>query len=215
MPALPSGVFRLAMTADLGNFQENLTPVLAARLNRSDRRGERLTVERAVLAPAEPSGALRAYVHYERFACAKAFGKEVVKRPRSWAADGRPCRSRTRSGTIFRRRWSEGRGSWIGRASSKWRHGGPGWGRPQAGRRQLRRGVWGARTLVADGRSHTFRRTRRAGIWYSRVTMSEINGDKARFHRQRKGRLARRERNQALRKKIAVRGAARPSGRDL
>jgi hypothetical protein len=45
--------------------------------------------------------------------------------------------------------------------------------------------------------------------------MSEINGDKARFHRQRKGRLARRERNQALRKKIAVRGAARPSGRDL
>jgi hypothetical protein len=78
--AAPSGGFRLAMTADLGNFQENLTPVLAAQLNRSERCGDRLTVERAVLAPAQPSGVLTANVHYERFACAKAFGKEVVKR---------------------------------------------------------------------------------------------------------------------------------------
>jgi hypothetical protein len=76
----PSGIFRLAMTADLGNLQENLTAVLAARLNRSDRCGERISLERAALAPAEPSGVLTAYMHYERFACAKAFGKEVVKR---------------------------------------------------------------------------------------------------------------------------------------
>jgi hypothetical protein len=45
--------------------------------------------------------------------------------------------------------------------------------------------------------------------------MSALNGDKARFHRQRKAKLARRESSQALRKKIAVRAAARPSGRDL
>ena len=45
--------------------------------------------------------------------------------------------------------------------------------------------------------------------------MSAINGDKARFHRQRKGKLARRERSQALRKKLGVRAVARPSGRDL
>jgi hypothetical protein len=45
----------------LSNFQENLTPVMAAQLNRSDRWGE-------------------AYVHYERFTCVKAFGKEIVKR---------------------------------------------------------------------------------------------------------------------------------------
>jgi hypothetical protein len=78
--AAPSGVFRLAMTVDMGNFQENLTPVLAAQLNRSDRCGERLSVERAVLAPAAPSAVLTASVHYERFACVKAFGKEIVKR---------------------------------------------------------------------------------------------------------------------------------------
>jgi hypothetical protein len=75
-----SGVLSLALTVDLGNFQENLTPVLAAQLNRSDRCGERLSVERAVLSPAAPSAVLTAYVHYERFACVKAFGKEIVKR---------------------------------------------------------------------------------------------------------------------------------------
>jgi len=78
--AAPSGIFRLAMTVDMGNFQENLTPVLAAQLNRSDRCGERLSLERATLAPAAPSAVLTAYVHYERFACVKAFGKQVVKR---------------------------------------------------------------------------------------------------------------------------------------
>jgi hypothetical protein len=67
----------LSATVDLGEFQEHLTPVLAAQLNRSDKCGERLTVEKAVLAP---SGLLIANVHYEHFACAKAFGKEINKR---------------------------------------------------------------------------------------------------------------------------------------
>lgn len=67
----------LSATVDLGDFQEHLTPILAAQLNRSDRCGERLSVERAALAP---TGLLTANVHYERFACAKAFGKEITKR---------------------------------------------------------------------------------------------------------------------------------------
>jgi hypothetical protein len=75
-----AGVFRLAATVELGGLQEHLTPVLAAQLNRSDRCGERLSVEQAVLAPSAPAGVLTAYVHYERFGCVKAFGKEVVKR---------------------------------------------------------------------------------------------------------------------------------------
>jgi len=78
--AAPAGVFRLSATVDLGGFQEHLTPVVAAQLNRADRCGERLSVDRAVLAPRAPAGELTAYVHYERFACVKAFGKEVVKR---------------------------------------------------------------------------------------------------------------------------------------
>ncbi len=75
----PEG-FRLAMTVDLGEMQENLTPVLAAQLNKSERCGERLTVEKAELFPEAPGGVLTAHVHYERYACVKAFGKEMVKR---------------------------------------------------------------------------------------------------------------------------------------
>jgi hypothetical protein len=67
----------LSATVDLGDFQEHLTPILAAQLNRADKCGERLSVEKAVLAP---SGLLTANVHYERFGCAKAFGKEITKR---------------------------------------------------------------------------------------------------------------------------------------
>jgi hypothetical protein len=78
--AAQAGPIRLAMTVDLGSFQENITAVLRAQLNRSDRCGERLSVERATLAPAAPSSVLSLQVHYERFGCVKALGKEVVKR---------------------------------------------------------------------------------------------------------------------------------------
>lgn len=45
--------------------------------------------------------------------------------------------------------------------------------------------------------------------------MSALNGDKARFHRERKSKLARRERSQALRRKLAAPAPRRPSGADL
>jgi hypothetical protein len=76
----PSGTFALALTVDLGGFQEHLTPILAAHLNRSDRCGDRLSVERAVIAPTAPSGLLTANVNFERYGCVKAFGKEITKR---------------------------------------------------------------------------------------------------------------------------------------
>jgi hypothetical protein len=45
--------------------------------------------------------------------------------------------------------------------------------------------------------------------------MSAINGDKARFHRERKGKLARRERSRELRKKMKGLTPPRPSGAQL
>ena len=45
--------------------------------------------------------------------------------------------------------------------------------------------------------------------------MSGINGDKARFHRERKSKLARRERNQELRKKLVAKAPAKPGGGQL
>jgi hypothetical protein len=46
------------------------------------------------------------------------------------------------------------------------------------------------------------------------TAMSAINGDKARFNRQRKQKLAKRERYRLLREKLTA-PAKRPSGRDL
>lgn len=77
---MPSGTFSVALTADLGDFQDHLTPVLAAKMYRSDRCGERLSVERASIAPAAPSSVLTANVNYERYACVKALGKQIAKR---------------------------------------------------------------------------------------------------------------------------------------
>lgn len=45
--------------------------------------------------------------------------------------------------------------------------------------------------------------------------MSSINGDKARFHRERKSKLARRERSRILRKKLPTASEKRPTGGDL
>jgi hypothetical protein len=76
----PSGVFAVALTVDLGDFQEHLTPVLGAQLNKSDRCGDRLSMEHAMISPSAPSGVLTANVNFERYACVKAFGKQIAKR---------------------------------------------------------------------------------------------------------------------------------------
>ena len=75
-----AGVAGAELTADLGSLQDNITEVLRAQLNRSDRCGDRLSVEQAALVPEGPAAILTAHVHYERWGCAKAFGKEMVKR---------------------------------------------------------------------------------------------------------------------------------------
>ncbi len=75
-----SGITTLALTIDLGDLQEHLTPVLSATVNRNDRCGERLSVERVSLAPDAPAGLLTANINYERYACVKALGKQIVKR---------------------------------------------------------------------------------------------------------------------------------------
>jgi len=76
----PQTPFKLALTADLSDLQGNIGPLLASQLDRSDRCGERLSVESATLVPASPAAVLTAHLHYERWACVKAFGKNVVKR---------------------------------------------------------------------------------------------------------------------------------------
>jgi len=73
-------IVRVELNADLADFQRNLTAILGAQLNQSNRCGERLTVLNAKLVPAAPAAALTLAAHVEKWACAKAFGKEIVKR---------------------------------------------------------------------------------------------------------------------------------------
>lgn len=75
-----AGSFRLDLTADLAGLQENMTAVLRGELDRQDHCGERLSVNHADLAPADPSATLTVHMRYERWACAKVFGKENAKR---------------------------------------------------------------------------------------------------------------------------------------
>lgn len=77
------GAERLAevtLAGDLGDLQDKLPDILRAELNQENRCGNRLSITGVSLVPDAPSSVLRADFHYEKFACAKAFGKEIVKR---------------------------------------------------------------------------------------------------------------------------------------
>lgn len=76
----PQGLYELALTADFSDLRNNIGALLAAQLNHSDRCGERLSVESATLEPASPAAILTARVHYERWGCVKAFGREAIKK---------------------------------------------------------------------------------------------------------------------------------------
>lgn len=73
-------LFKLALYVDLAGLQEHITGLLRSGLNQSNRCGERLSIEQATLAPSAPAALLTAHVHFEKWACAKAFGKELTKK---------------------------------------------------------------------------------------------------------------------------------------
>jgi hypothetical protein len=72
--------FNFNLRADLRDFQDHLTPLLQSQLNQSNRCGERMSVEDAAIVPAAPAAHLTVRVHFEKWACIKAFGKENAKR---------------------------------------------------------------------------------------------------------------------------------------
>jgi hypothetical protein len=74
-------VFRLRLTADLTDLQAtSMTALLRAQLDRSDRCGDRIAIQDATLVPADPASLLTVRLHYERWACVKALGKQMTKR---------------------------------------------------------------------------------------------------------------------------------------
>jgi hypothetical protein len=76
----PEQPLALNLHADLSELQSHMTPLLQTEVNQSNRCGERISVEKATLVPAAPAGRMTVDLHFEKWACFKAFGKENVKR---------------------------------------------------------------------------------------------------------------------------------------
>jgi hypothetical protein len=73
-------ILNLQMNADLSDLQQNMTELLSAELDKDDHCGDRIAVQHATLTPAEPASLAVVQLHYERYACAKVFGKQEAKR---------------------------------------------------------------------------------------------------------------------------------------
>jgi hypothetical protein len=73
-------ILNLQLTADMSDLQQNMTELLDALLDKDDHCGDRITIQHATLTPVEPAGLAVVQLHYERWACAKVFGKEQAKR---------------------------------------------------------------------------------------------------------------------------------------
>jgi hypothetical protein len=69
-------VFKLELVADLADLQQNITQILRSQLDKSDRCGERMAIQNAMLTPMAPASVVLAHVHFERWTCVKVFGKE-------------------------------------------------------------------------------------------------------------------------------------------
>jgi hypothetical protein len=72
-------VFRLDLTTDLSDLQRNITGVLRAQLNKSDRCGERVEILDATLAPRPPASLVSVRLHYERWACRGRESNEMAE----------------------------------------------------------------------------------------------------------------------------------------
>jgi hypothetical protein len=73
-------VFKLELSADMADLQRNMTGLLASQLDKDDHCGDRIAIRNATLVPADPATVARVQLHYERWACIKAFGKQQAKR---------------------------------------------------------------------------------------------------------------------------------------
>jgi hypothetical protein len=73
-------LLKLDLTADLSDLQQNMTGILRSQLDKDEHCGDRIAIQSASLVPAEPSSRAVVQLHYERYACFKAFGKQTTKK---------------------------------------------------------------------------------------------------------------------------------------
>jgi hypothetical protein len=73
-------ILDLQLNADLSDLQQHMTELLSAQLDKDDHCGDRIAIQNATLTPADPASQSIVQLHYERWGCAKVFGKEQAKR---------------------------------------------------------------------------------------------------------------------------------------
>jgi hypothetical protein len=69
--------FKLELSADLSDLQQNITELLRKRLETSETCGQRLSIRQSTLTPATPAGVLIVWLHFERWMCTRAFGQQT------------------------------------------------------------------------------------------------------------------------------------------
>jgi len=70
--------FAVQLTADMSDLQQTITDVLRARLDQTDRCGERIAVQTATLTPRGSVAVVTTQLHYERWTCNTMFGRESM-----------------------------------------------------------------------------------------------------------------------------------------
>jgi hypothetical protein len=60
-------------------LQQNLTALFGAELDKDDRCADRIQIQDATLTPIQPASLVVVQLHYERWVCAKLFGKQQVQ----------------------------------------------------------------------------------------------------------------------------------------
>lgn len=74
-PGVSDGdTYKVDVTTDLAELQENIGTILAATSNKDDRCGERIRVQEATITPELPSVTAMIRIHYERWVCSPGYG---------------------------------------------------------------------------------------------------------------------------------------------
>lgn len=79
-PTAGPDLYKVTLNIDLADFQSHLTAVLKPQIDRSEQCGERVDLQEAAIAAEQPSAVATVRVHFEKWGCAKAFGKQITKR---------------------------------------------------------------------------------------------------------------------------------------
>jgi len=70
--------FKLELSADLSELQQNIFELLRTQLETTETCGQRVTIRQATLTPATPASVLIVWLHFERWMCTRAFGQQTA-----------------------------------------------------------------------------------------------------------------------------------------